>query len=115
MAAMTRTSTLTVSFPPTRSNSRSCRKRRSFTWTAGAISPISSRNSVPWLACWNRPSRRVCAPVNEPALVPEELALEDAIGEGGAVELHEGPLGARAVLVDGGGDQLLAGARLARR
>ena len=47
------------------------------------------------------------------ALVAEELALEQRLGERGAVQLDERLLGARAVLVDGRGDELLAGAALA--
>ena len=113
VAAMTRTSTLMVSLPPTRSNSCSCRKRSSLTWTAGEISPISSRNSVPPLACWKRPSRRADRAGERAALVAEQLALEQRLGERRAVQLHERALGARAALVDGGRDQLLAGARLA--
>jgi hypothetical protein len=62
----------------------------------GEISPISSRNRVPPSACSNRPSRRRTAPVNAPLLVPEQLALEQRLGERGAVELDERPAGARA-------------------
>ena len=49
-----------------RSNSRSCSTRRSFTCTAGLTSPISSRNSVPPLARSKRPCLRAAAPVNAP-------------------------------------------------
>ncbi len=47
------------------------------------------------------------------ALVAEELALQQVLGDGGAVDGDEELLGARAVLVDGAGDELLAGAALA--
>ena len=47
------------------------------------------------------------------ALVAEQLALEQRLGQRGAVQLHERALGARAALVDRGRDQLLAGAALA--
>ena len=89
VAAMTRTSTLIVSLPPTRSNSRSCRKRSSLTWIAGEISPISSRNSVPPSACWKRPSRRADRAGERAALVAEQLALEQRLGQRRAVQLHE--------------------------
>ena len=72
------------------------------------MSPISSRNSVP-------PSRRL-----EPAyalrhrsrerasLVPEELAFEQLRRDGRAVHLHERPMPAFAVHVDGARDEFLA-------
>ena len=48
------------------------------------------------------------------AHVPEELALEERLGERGAVDRHERPLAAQAVAVDGARDELLARAALAR-
>jgi hypothetical protein len=45
--------------------------------------------------------------------VPEQLALDELGRDGGAVDLDERPVGARRVLVDGAGDELLAGAVLA--
>ena len=48
-----------------------------------------------------------------PALVPEELALEEVLRDRGAVDLDEGLPATRAALVDGLGDQLFAGARFA--
>src|SRR5690349_10575371 len=44
---------------------------------------------------------------------PEELALEERLGERRAVHLDERLPGARTVVVDGAGDLRLAGARLA--
>ena len=44
----------------------------------------------------------------------EELALEQGLGEGGAVDGHEGTLAARAVAMDGARRELLAGAALAQ-
>ena len=46
-------------------------------------------------------------------LVAEQLALQQRLGDGGAVDRQERPGGPAAVLVDGAGDQLLAGAALA--
>ena len=53
------------------------------------------------------------APVKAPALVAEELALQEGLGQRPAVDRHEAAAGARARVVDGAGDQLLAGAALA--
>ncbi len=47
------------------------------------------------------------------AHVAEQRALEQVVVEGGAVLHHERLLGARPVVVDGAGDELLAGAALA--
>src|SRR4029079_6889642 len=48
-----------------------------------------------------------------PLLVAEQLRLEDALRDGGAVDRHERPAGARAVLVDAAGQELLVAAALA--
>src|SRR5579864_7773550 len=45
-------------------------------------------------------------------LVPEQLALQQVLRDGRAVEGQERGLSAGAVLVDGAGDKLLAGAAL---
>ena len=47
------------------------------------------------------------------ALVAEELALEQRVGQRAAVLRHEAPLLARARVVDGARDEVLAGAGLA--
>jgi hypothetical protein len=47
------------------------------------------------------------------ALVPEELGFEKAAGDGGAIDFYEGPLAARAVIVDGARDEFFSGARFA--
>jgi hypothetical protein len=47
--------------------------------------------------------------------IPEEFAFEQAFREAATVDGHEGPAGATATLVDGTGEQFLAGAwRMAR-
>ncbi len=46
-------------------------------------------------------------------LVTEELGLQQGLGQGGTVELDEGAVPAAAQVVDGPGDDLLAGAGLA--
>jgi len=45
------------------------------------------------------------------SLVPEELAFEQILGDGGAVERDERLLGSRALVVQGLGDELLPGTR----
>ena len=56
--------------------------------------------------------RRRSAPVKDALLVAEQLALQQVLRDGGAVEGQERRLGAGAVLVDRPGHQLLAGAAL---
>src|SRR5574341_889295 len=46
-------------------------------------------------------------------LVPEQLALDEGLGDGGAAYGHERPVSPRAVAVDGPGHQLLARSALA--
>ena len=43
------------------------------------------------------------------ALVPEQLGLEQVLGQGGTVQRHERPFRATRCAVDGAGDHLLAG------
>ena len=114
VAAMMRTSTLSVSLPPTRSNVFSCRNRRSLTCTAAGSRRISSRKRVPPSACLKRPSRRATAPVKAPRSWPKSSLSRSDSREGGAVQADERRLGARAeASVDGLGDELLAGPALA--
>ena len=67
VVAMTLTSTVRVWLDPTRSKVRSWRTRRSFAWSSGGISLISSSSSVPPSASSNRPFRSLSAPVNAPS------------------------------------------------
>ena len=46
-------------------------------------------------------------------LVPEQLAFQQILGDGGAIQRQERHLGSGAVSIDGTGDQFLAGAALA--
>jgi hypothetical protein len=48
-----------------------------------------------------------------PLLVPEQLALDEGLGDGRAVDRDEGRLATPRSVVDGAGDELLAGAGLA--
>ena len=54
-----------------------------------------------------------CAPVNAPALVAEELGLDERLGDGPAVDDEERLVLAVAALVDGARDALFARAALA--
>jgi hypothetical protein len=113
VAATTRTSTLMVSLAPMRRISPSCSTRRSCTCIFGLISPISSRKSVPPVRLLEEPALLAVRPREASALVAEELALEDRLGKGRAVDGDEGLGRARALGVDGARDELLARAALA--
>ena len=56
---------------PTRSNSRSCSTRSSFTCNLGDIELISSRKIVPPWAASKRPGLLSIAPVNAPLTCPK--------------------------------------------
>ena len=66
LAANTRTSTLSVRVPPTRSNFFSCKMRRILAWVFRLMSPISSKKMVPLSATSNLPRFLVVAPVKAP-------------------------------------------------
>ena len=113
VAAITRTSTSLGREEPTGRISRSCRKRSSFTWKSGSISPISSRKTVPRLADSKMPTRSRSAPVNAPRMAPNSSLSSSAGGDGRAIHRHERLRGALAEAVDHARHQLLAGAGLA--
>ena len=69
-----------VRVPPSRSNSRSCKTRSSFTCVAGGTSPISSRNSVPLSASSNFPGLRCHGAGERAFLVAEKFALQQVLG-----------------------------------
>ena len=113
VAAMIRVSTFLVLLSPTRSNSPSCRTRSSLTWSFGEVLLISSRKMLPACAASNRPVR-LSTRAGERALdVPEQLALQQALGQRAAVDPDVRAGRPRAQVVDGPGDQLLARAGLA--
>jgi hypothetical protein len=112
-AAITRTSTVIGSLPPTRCTVLLSSARRSFTCRSADISVISSRKSVPPSARSKQPKRRSVAPVKLPFSWPNS---SDSIRFGEiAPQLSgtNGCVGARAELVQRLGDQLLARAGLA--
>ena len=77
------------------------------------MSPISSRKSVPPLHCSNLPMRRRSAPVKAPFSWPNSSLSSKLSGMAAQLRARNGCLGPGAVLVDGAGDQFLAGAALA--
>ena len=91
MAETIRTSTATLSVPPTRSNFRSSRKRSSFTWAPREISPTSSRNTVPPLATSNLPAFCRMAPVNEPFSWPKSSLSRSVSGIDAQLIASNGP------------------------
>src|SRR4029450_3960172 len=94
---------------PTAFTSSCCRTRRRRAWTDGGASAISSRNTVPRPASTKTPLRAR----RRAAEVPEELALEEGLGDRGAVLDQERRRDRGAPLVHGARDDLLARARLA--
>ena len=98
---------------PSRTTSRSCSTRSSFTCSGGGSSPISSRNRVPPCAASNQPGLAPGRAGERAALVAEQLALDQGLAEGAAVDGHERPVAPRAQVVQVARDELLAGAGLA--
>jgi hypothetical protein len=76
------------------------------------MSPISSRNRVPPCACSKRPLRWLTAPVNAPFSWPNSSDSSRFSGSAAQLSLTSG-CGARRVVVNGAGDQFLAGAGFA--
>ena len=112
---MTRTSTLTVCVSPTRSNSRSCSTRSSFTWSCGSIVPISSRKIVPPSAASKRPILSWIAPVKLPFTWPKSSDSSSVPVSAPQLTRTNGLSLPRRVVVDRLGDHLLAGAGLAEQ
>ena len=104
-----------VCVSPTRSNSRSCSARSSFTCRWGVVELISSRKMVPVWAASKRPVRFSMAPVNAPRTWPKSSLSKQAFGEGAAVDADERPVAALAQFVDGVRDEFLARARFAQQ
>ena len=74
VAATKRTSTVRLSFSPTRRTSPDSSARSSFACRPFDSVPISSRKSVPPSACSMRPARAPAAPVNAPLAWPKSSA-----------------------------------------
>ena len=69
-------------------------------------------NSVPPSASSNLPLTRCCAPVNAPALVSEQLAVEQRLAQRRRVERDERPILSRRRVVNGSRQNRLPGAGL---
>ena len=80
---------LMVCVPPTLSNSRSCNTRSSFTCSAGASSPISSKNTTPPSATSRRPFFWHGRTGEGAALMAKQIALQQSLRNRGAVDGHE--------------------------
>ena len=92
VAAIRRTSTGSVSVPPTRSISRSWTARRIFACSARLMSAISSRNSVPARASSKRPGLRVTAPVKAPFSWPNNSLSSRFSGIAAQLTATNGPV-----------------------
>ena len=97
LAVTIHTSTGSLRVPPSRRTVRSSSAFRSLAWSPSGRRPTSSRKIVPWCAVWKSPAFGWRASVNAPALVAEELRLEQRLGDGRAVDVDEraGATGAR--------------------
>src|ERR1017187_9881527 len=91
VATTTRTSTGIVRSPPTRSTCRSSSTRSSFACIRIGMSPISSRNKVPWLACSNLPKWREAAPVKLPFSWPNSSLSINSAGTAAQFKVTNGP------------------------
>ena len=110
---MTRTSTLSSRFEPSRSSSCSCSTRSTLACVFRLMSAISSRKIVPLSACSNLPICSLGGAGERALLVAEELRLDQLVGDRRAVHLHEGAVAAQALAVHGPRHQLLADPALA--
>ena len=90
VAATTRTSTCTSCLPPSRANSPSCSTCRSLACSGKLMSPISSRNIVPWLANSNLPGLCWSAPVNAPRSKPNSSDSSSSVGSAAQFTLTNG-------------------------
>src|ERR1019366_546866 len=107
VAETTRASTRTTSALPRRCNSFCSRKRSSLGWRLSGISPISSRNSVPPCAAWILPVGLHGSGKRAPC-VSEQFGFEQGLRDGGTIDHCERAPSARAQVMQGAGDDLLA-------
>ena len=104
---------LIVVVPPRRSNSRSCRTRSSF--HLGGEAEVADFVEEQGAAVGELEATFLAGvrPGEGPFFVSEQLGLDQGFGQRGATHLDERPLGAHRIVVDGVGDQFLAGTRFA--
>ena len=113
VAAITRGFTRVLRSPPTFRISPSWSARSSFACIVGAISPISSRNSVPVVASSNSPVLSRMAPVKAPRTCPNSSDSSRVSGSAAQFTETNGRVSALAVVVDHPRDELLPGPALA--
>ena len=87
---MMRTSTGRDSVLPTGVSSPSCSTRSSLACVASAMSPISSRKSVPPWADSNSPLRSPTAPVKAPRTCPNSSLSISSLGMAAQLSLRKG-------------------------
>ena len=107
-----RTLTLRSCVPPTGRISPSCTTRRSFDWSESGISVDLVEEERPAVGDLEEPLLLLVRAREAPLLVTEQLALEQVLGHRGAVLPDEELVAAARAVVHGGGDELLAHARL---
>ncbi len=76
--------------PPSRENSPSCRTWSSLACSGRLMSPISSRNIVPWLANSNLPGFCWIAPVKAPRSKPNSSDSSSSVGSAAQFTLTNG-------------------------
>ncbi len=110
-----RTSTGISSRPPIRSTTRSCRKRSSFACKrARQVADLVEEQRAA-VGVFDLPLRLLRRAGERAALVAEQLALEQVLGDRRAVERDELLVLARRQVVQAAREQLLAGAALAEQ
>ena len=92
VAAITRTSTLISLSAPTLVIFPSCNARSTLAWAFRLISPISSRNKVPPLACSNFPIRCLMAEVKDPFSCPNNSLSISSVGIAAQFTSTNGPV-----------------------
>ncbi len=90
VAETIRTSARRVVPSPRRSNSLSCRNRRSWLCKVIPISPTSSRKRVPPSACSTRPAWSRTAPVKAPRACPNSSLLSNCSERAGQLTVTKG-------------------------
>ena len=108
VAAITRTSTLIVRAEPSRSTSPSCSTRSTLACVFGAHVADFVEEDRAAVRLLELADLFLGRAGERALLVAEELRLDQLLGDGRAVDLHEALAAAQAVAMDGARDELLA-------